>query len=362
MRLPLTTAAAALFSVQAIGAPILDSDPSAPVTIYLGFSGDTVPMWGGYSNVPVPAWGTDAQITQVWAAVAEMYSPFNVNVSTAPISNTALTHGTNMLIDIGGNGAWTTENIGGISYVGAFSTQFVPNISFVFPSNLSNSPKIVAIAAAHEAGHEFGLEHQSTYNGTTLANEYNPGNSLVAPIMGNAYSSQRALWWDGPSDEQYNVLQDDLRGITSSSNGVTYRSPSGGASMASAERFAGTAAGVITRTTDQDWYSFVADGTTTLNVGVAPYGAMLHSRLDVYDAAGDLVADADAATLGQSVAMDLAAGTYYANVQSFGQYGDIGQYTLTAIQDVPEPALMLVMLVGAAVVLGWRGRKDADSR
>src|SRR5213079_356348 len=88
---------------------------------------------------------------------------------------------------------------GGISFVNGFTDPY-PNVSYVFPANLSGGdPKKVGEATSHEAGHGFGLQHQSVYDGTTKLLEYNPGTPAKAPVMGRSYDAQRGLWWTGQS-------------------------------------------------------------------------------------------------------------------------------------------------------------------
>src|SRR5205823_5191185 len=68
----------------------------------------------------------------------------------------------------------------------------------------------------------------------------------------------------------------------------------------------------------------------TFNVGVAQYTPMLHAKAQLVDSSGNIVATAaDASSLSQTITATLGAGTYYLLVKSFGQYGDLGQYSVT---------------------------------
>ena len=94
-----------------------------------------------------------------------------------------------------------------------------PNISWMSSRRIFTATRITLLkATAHEAGHEFGLNHQSTWSGTTLTAEYNPGNSPTAPIMGNSYSAERGIWWNGTSDVSSTTMQDDMAVISNSTN------------------------------------------------------------------------------------------------------------------------------------------------
>src|SRR5579859_683351 len=221
-----------LSGVPLSAVPQLNSYPAGTCAIYLDFVGAPAQSWNTQSVPQTPAFDLDGDpttfspteisaIQQIWAGVAEKYSPFDVNVTTVPPAS--LVHGRNMEIVIGGDSGWTGGVTGGVSIVGAYANGFADNVSFVFPVNLANNPGIIADAAAHEAGHEFGLYHQSVYDAAgNLVNRYNPGNSLVAPIMGLAYYSQRGLWWDGPNENGAADIQDDLAVIAASPH-VGYR-------------------------------------------------------------------------------------------------------------------------------------------
>ena len=185
---PLVTATHDLTSV-----PILNSLAGAAVSVYLDFVGHFDATWGGYQNITTPVFDQDGDattfsngelttITDVWQAVSEDYAPFKVNVTTAAPPSFA--NGAALLVAIGGDGAWTGGTYGGISYVNSF-TNSLSNTVFVFAKNLANGyAKYVADAASHEAGHGFGLNHQSQYNasGSKVAEYYaGPGDGTAPP-------------------------------------------------------------------------------------------------------------------------------------------------------------------------------------
>ena len=286
-----------------------------------------------------------AAIQEIWARVSEKYSPFNIDVTT--VAPTSLVHGQNLEVVIGGTGTWTFGNYGGLSYTGAFASggTFSPNISWVFSQNLANSPNYIAEASAHEAGHEFGLTHHSTWSGTTLSSEYDPGNSLTAPIMGNSYSAHRGIWENGLSDASSTSYQDDMAIISNSTTGFGYRPQDHGQTRGTADALSlsGTSlsgSGIIEKTTDTDYFSFTTGaGAVTLNVNVAQYGPTLHAKAQLFDANGNLIATAaDANNLSQTISATLGAGTYYLAVESYGQYGDVGQYTVSGSVAADQPA------------------------
>src|SRR5262249_43995600 len=150
----------------------------------------------------------------------------------------------------------------------------------VLPNRLGNSPGAIATAVAHEAGHAFGLRHQSRYDAAgRKLDEHNSGDRLRAPIMGNAYDAQRSVWWYGPTDRSAPSLQDDMAVIARAANGFGYRPDDHGdnyraATPLSRNGSALRATGLIGRTTDQDWFSFTTGGgTVSLSVQVAAVGS-----------------------------------------------------------------------------------------
>jgi hypothetical protein len=348
--------------------PQLHSNPGAGAALYLDFVGAPAQTWGAYSVPQTPAFDQDgdattfssgeiAAIQETWARIAEKYSPFNIDVTT--VAPGSLVHGQNLEVVIGGTGTWTFGTYGGLSYTGAFATggTFSPNVSWVFSQNLANAPQYIAEASAHEAGHEFGLTHHSTWSGTTLASEYDPGNALTAPIMGNSYSAQRGIWENGLSDASSTSYQDDMAIISNATNGFGYRAQDHGQTRgtANALTLSGTSisgSGVIEKTTDTDYFSFTTGaGAVTLNVNVAQYGATLHARAQLFDANGNLIATAaDANSLAQTISTTLAAGTYYIAVESYGQYGDVGQYTVSGSVAAVSASNPTLTLSGAASV------------
>ena len=353
----------------------------APATFYLDFDGDFTATYSAPPNQPLytpgttPAYDIDNdasnfsaseidRMQEIWSRIAEMYSPFNINVTTRdPL---AYNNQQAMKVVIGGDGAWLGQTAGGVSpyNVGAFTNSEV-NVAFAFSRNLAGGdPKRVAIAAAHEAGHMLGLVHQSTYNSIFLKDEYNPGNSQKAPIMGLAYDSIRGLWWYGQSRRGWNILQDDMAVISTlgaTANNFGYRADDHGSTLGAADlltitpQFTFSAGGIIEQTTDADYFTFTTPGGfATLDVTVAPFGPTLDASLQLLDSNGNVIATAAGSTLSERIARFLDPGTYSLAVLSAGSYGDVGQYSLSGSL-VPEPAAVGV-LVGAAVFVIRRRR------
>jgi hypothetical protein len=336
--------------------PALHSRAGAPATLYLDFDGEPAEAWGFQQIPATPAFDTDgdptsfssgelSSIAAIWARVAEAYAPFNVDVTTVdpdPVNHVYADHQAVRVV-IGGDGSWTGVAAGGISYTGAFTDFLQPNTGYAFSSNLGGNVAWIAESAMHEAGHMFGLSHQSDYSGSTKTSEYNVGDSSLAPIMGETYWSARGTWWYGQTTTA-TTYQDDMSVIASANNGFGYRADDHGNSIASADALSlsgttFTGSGVIETTSDLDSFSFsTSSGSVSFTAAVGSYvlaqtgsssGATLDLKLELRDAAGNLITSADTASLGETVTANLAAGTYYLVVASHGNYGDVGTYSIS---------------------------------
>jgi hypothetical protein len=332
--------------------PQLSSLPGAPANLYLNFTGWYAPSWGAYTNVHTPAFDLDGDpssfspyeasaISEIWQRVSEIYSPFNINVTT--VAPADLSHGHTQVVVVGGSSNdWFHQAAGGVSYTGGFSNPALPNVSYVFPDQLAYTSQYIAVAAAHEAGHGFGLEHQSVLDAAgRLVEEYNPGDANAAPIMSDAYNAARARWWLGTTDT--GAIQNDMAVIAGPSNGFGYRPAPYGHGLAAATPLSGAngrlgAAGVLDTPASADWFSFTTvGGPASLQVTTAAVGAMLDPRLELWSAGGQLLAVADQpGAFSAALSLTLAPGTYYVAVRSHGDYGDDGQYGL-AVQVAQGP-------------------------
>ena len=354
-----TGGTAAVAGASLASVPALDSRVGAYAKLYLDFNGDTTSTWGSYSPGTTPAYDTDgdptsfssAELTsmhQIFDRVAEKYSPFNIDVTTVDPGN--LNNKQTLKVVIGGDGAWLGSPSGGVAYVGSFANSS-SNEVFVFPKNLGNGyAQYVAEAAAHESGHGFGLQHQSSYDSAgNKTSEYAPANAAGdAPIMGNSYTARRGMWWLGTPSNSSASLQDDMSIISSSTNGFGYRADDFGNSLpaASALTLNGTAlwgAGVIEKTSDSDVFSFTAGaGALALSVNSSSAGGMLDAKIDLRNASGTVLASSDSG-LAESLNATVTQGTYYLTVASHGGYGDVGQYTIsgteTAVTVTPQPTV-----------------------
>ena len=342
-----------MFAVHPLGElPVLNSYPDGRATLFLDFDGSPQMQWGAGTMAAMPAYDNDgdattfedaelADIRSIWGIVAEKYSPFNINVTTADPGTYPV--GQTLRVVIAGQ----TATVTGFASLGGFTGG--ETTVWVFAKG--QSPAGVAKVAAHEAGHALGLEHQSLYDsaGTKLV-EYHPGDSFRGPIMGspNLYNA-RALWWYGPNADSATTIQDDMAIIAGSINGFGYRPDdhgdlTAGATALAASGDALSGRGVIATSSDSDVFMITTGGgavsfTASAWDDAAVYGpqGMLDLQLRLVDAEGRIVAAADTSSLGEAVSVILAAGTYYLVVASHGAYADVGQYTVTGTAPVATP-------------------------
>ncbi|MEX0641712.1 MAG: choice-of-anchor D domain-containing protein, partial [Pirellulales bacterium] len=339
--------------------PVLQSNPSAAAKLYLDFDGHTQASWSDYTNLTTPAYDIDGdptgfsaeeltRINRIWTRVAEDYAPFNLDVTT--VQPPSFANGVAMRVAIGGSSAdWYEPQggsaAGGVAYIDTW-TNNVPNLVYVFSSSLaSGSERYVAEASSHEAGHGFGLKHQSSYDAQhLLVQEYYAGTGDWAPIMGLSYSAPLSTFHNGTSTA-WNIFQDDLAVIGRPQNGFGVRTDDFGGTNAAATPLTqvGTtvnAGGIIERSNDVDVFSFHSGaGTITVSAAVSTFGPNLNTVLELRDAANTVITTADPTPgFGATINTAVAAGDYYLHVRGTGEYGRVGRYTISGnvLLEVPE--------------------------
>lgn len=347
---------------------LLHSYPSSTKTIYLDFDGHTTSgtYWNTSYNwgwdIVTPAFSLDSvsafsdaeleRIQAIWQRVAEDYRPFGVDVTTQDPGVEALRKaGTNdtawgIRVVIGGRATdwFADQDYGGVAYTDSFIWN-TDTPAFVFEESLSNGlEKFVAEAATHEAGHTLGLDHDGTTTGSEYYSGHGSGATGWAPIMGSGYNRELTQWSKGEYPNANNS-EDDLAIITAG-NGFGYRPDDhGNTSTAATALGAGSGTtlaggGIIERSTDIDYFSFVA-GAGTVDVTIEPFerGPNLDILATLYDHAGSVIATSNPATLlNASFQLAVAGGTYYLAIEGTGKeplttgysdYGSLGSYSIT---------------------------------
>jgi hypothetical protein len=313
------------------GLPLLNSFPEAAASLFLDFDGSSADGLTAYSRDSDRSTFTDAELNEIrdiFARVSEFFSPFKLNVTTIDPGVYQAYKTSRIVITDDDEGAW--------AYVGSFRSTG-GGFGRVGDNGWGNANDM-AMVIAHEAGHTFGLEHQSVFDSTGReTQEYNPGNSTLGPIMGAPYGSQRQLWWDGPTySDNPSTYQDDLAVLSSSANRFGYRSDDVPSSLSQARELPAVdgsfySTGILTRTSDRDAFRFTVTEASraTIRGDVADNGsAMLNLKLEIYDSQGELLSTRDTTGMGEAATLALEPGEYRVVVASHGDYGDVGQYRL----------------------------------
>ena len=330
-----------------------DPDPDRPIITTAAFTLDATPT---FSNAELTA------IQEIWERIAECYAPFDVDVTTeVPTLDRLMNSGTSdtqwgIRVVFGESNPDPAPGAGGVAYLGSFNWA-TDTPTFVYTTRTYAEPKVLADAAVHEVGHTLGLRHDgrlSPPQAYYLGHGFGP--TGWAPHMGAGYY-QNLVQWSKGEYAAANNQEDDLAIITSltsngfgSPNGFTYRADDHGNGQGTAAAITGTSlngvfsinqSGVIEKTTDSDWFKIVTKGgPLTLSAVGGVENTMLDIQLDVYNAAGSLVASGNPLSdVTASISQTVTAGTYYLKVDGVGagtvlgtgysDYGSLGTYRIT---------------------------------
>jgi hypothetical protein len=212
--------------------------PDAPTHLYLNFDG-----FKDDTHSVAPFDGNFDQINDIVFRVAEIYSPFNVEVSRRDGFNNYDTGNGSSTVFIGDDSANTTTNPDGSitnlihgytpgEYTDSPSTahpDHVPrsnpfNLAFVDPVGAdgvfrshSDTDGIVS-AIAHETGHTFGLGHVVTH---PIHNMGDMANQLLAAMRGET-PPEEIMSYDSPNtlfvDQTFELTDQNFDGTTTKSD------------------------------------------------------------------------------------------------------------------------------------------------
>ncbi|MCA9054783.1 MAG: VCBS domain-containing protein, partial [Planctomycetaceae bacterium] len=347
--------------------PVLNSLPGASSSLFLDFDGHSgTDSWGTYTALPFNFGGGLANtfspgerlaIRNSWSVTSEDYSPFDINVTTVQPSvindrvaqRLAITESNGSIVGVGGSL--------GVAFLNSFAFGGVNNqTSWVFASSFSTfgassglSGRIMATAieigntTSHEIGHALGLEHWATQSGAANGATIFPNGIMSTPDQG----LNREIWQSGVRAEDGSP-QEDVVVIANATNGFGFRTDDHGGTLMTAtvltlNGVTYTSAGVISQYSDLDLFQFVASSTTTIKVDVNEYVNDLDVQIRLLDNLGNPVSVSDpSGSFDANLTVNLATGTYYLEVTTDGEHGELGQYsvsiTTTAFTTTPPTA------------------------
>ncbi|HEY9364551.1 MAG TPA: T9SS type A sorting domain-containing protein [Chitinophagaceae bacterium] len=352
--------------------PKLHSYPSAAAVIYLDFDGHNVSgtswNWNGDFYAEAANLTTD-QITNIFNRVAEDYQPFEVNVTTDSTEYWSAPANRRMRVILTVTSSWY-GSAGGVSYTNSFIWgDNTP--CFVFTKLLNNNIKYIAEAASHEAGHTFGLRHQSSYDDNcNKISEYNSGKGSGeigwAPIMGVGYYQNFTTWHNGPNPYGCNSAQKDLDIITAV---IPYRIDKEGndektATDLTLENGLVKTSGMISSPTDVDMFKLNVKSSKNIKLNILPAslgGANTGSNLDIEVAlyrqdkrkTSQIANYNPDKILNVNIDTVLDAGTYLLQVKATGNefssgYGSLGGYEISEAAPLTVLPLRQLKLNGMA--------------
>lgn len=315
----------------------LESKPGSPYVFYLNTA--------AVMNGSTPLNGvTKENMYRVWQSVADQYSMLKLNVTT----NRAVYD------------AAKSANIlrtGILNFVNQDGRSFAPLHSFGTTSagTLYRNPSSgfdygygIGMTAAHEIGHQMGMNHDRGGTG----GEYFEGIAAYqwGPIMGNywmggSWQNQLFTWSRGEYNTASN-FEDDLK-IMNVDEGVPYADDDNvnGKAMVfgSGGKIEPTANfGQIERNTDTDTFTFSVSTVSTLNLRVDPieYLRMLDVDATIYNSAGTVVANSNLAVnrSAEFKNLQLSPGSYRLVIRGgaegtpkngFSNYSSLGYYAMS---------------------------------
>jgi hypothetical protein len=379
----------------------LASLPGADKTIYLDFDGHVTSgtSWNGSYGDPIitnpfdtngnfEQWsaGELTTIRESWAAVAEDFAPWNINVTTIEPP----------LADLAKSGAGDTKwgarvvitrdtfancGCGGFAYVGSF-TSSIDTPTFVFNTGMVG----IAEAASHEVGHMLGLSHDGTSSAAYYYGHSSADTPGWAPIMGAGYSQPVTQWSKGEYFAA-SQTQDDTAIIGNATNGFGLRADDHGDTSATGTPFNGNTpsnTGVIGTKADVDVFTFTTvGGAVTFNSTPAGIRPNLDITMTLRNSVGDVVVTHnDPKLLTATLSTTLAAGSYSVEISAVGagsplvspptgftDYANVGQFTVSGTiensgpPDTEAPATptgLAVSASGSSAGLSWNANSETD--
>ena len=213
--------------------PVFNSLPGATDTLYLDYDGHSATdSWGTYTATPYDFGNTPGEwspgerlaIRNAWQVMAEDFAPFNINITTATAPATMVAGESLRMIVTNSTGSIINRpGPAGIAWLDVYGDDLnqwrnafvfagaMPNSLFGRPACRATSwprPIEIGATAAHEFGHNLGLEHYQA--------QASEGSGTVLPRAIMAWSNQgidKTRWAKGMTYFQGgapSVFQDDM--------------------------------------------------------------------------------------------------------------------------------------------------------
>ena len=354
------------------GLPILHSNPGAPVSIFIDFQFESVDGKARTFSLDKDLMTFNKQeqehIRLAWAKTASSFAPFDVDVTTIePHPNHPYIWQT-VLNQPGSGGSSSTTGYVPLSGQKTAKNGSQRTDGYRWCGRCAQGSVLTAVIT-HESGHAHGVSGHETYDEDgnrlgiqTAGIERGPFTRSVGPI-GRWYNWQSE--WGHPDRNPAGIywVVDDIKVITSQiiKGARTYTNPNysadgfrtdeHGNDIASATKMtrkqtskSWISSGTIERITDKDVFSFRwPGGTVWIGVRTAVPTPLLDAKFVLYDSKGAVVGIADPAESMQAALQveNLAAGTYYVEVSSDGDYSELGKYEVTVSTLMPDSLNLL---------------------
>jgi hypothetical protein len=327
----------------------LHSRPSSPYKIYLDFAQIngvlTNTRWNEDNNKPsLPYYAfnvgtvskTNQRIQQVWKGVAEDFAPFNVDITTEPVSSY---HARCIITNSSSNQIFGNGNYSGIAYLSSWNVAkentcwcFYPNSAYL---------RISTQGISHELGHVLGLLHQGT-----LTKSFYDGSGNWGPIMGAPYNQAISQWAYVPSGQTYTGTttqpsrnQNDLAIINQKLPYIPDDYPNtiqlAASTTTITSKSINTYYGIISQSTDVDFFKIKSGpGVFSITGSVSTTNPNLNLQLTLYDSNYTEIKLGTKTNLNSVINHTSTINNiYYVKVNSVGgthytTYGSLGKYKM----------------------------------
>lgn len=331
--------------------PQHESMPEAKGVLYLDFDGEVSKSeWNSGNTINAAAlnWATQnpQNITNAWKMVAEDYGIYQVNVTTIREKYDNAPKDQRMMC-IYTTTKTAAPQFGGVAYIGSFSDGKGNPCWAYFNQEFKGE----AETGVHEFGHTVGLQHDGD---SKSGQDYYLGHGQWGPIMGASYGPTKrpiSQFSKGEYTGATNTSQDDVQTITkyikagfkvdkhsNTITGATKLKTNGTGTVKAEDN-----TGIIEQRTDKDVFTFTTSGGD-VKLDINPADDFLdHPDLDIQarllDSKGMELALSNPTGLNASFAQNLAAGTYYIEIDGIGygsplntgysDYGSLGYFDIS---------------------------------